>query len=141
MDSDAFAAKNGWLEEIDKWRGDAFGAGYSHFVNPKYLHPACMLIDYKKLGKIGKPSFQLTTINNVFYDTGVVFSMKAIERGEMLVPVKGMSALVPHRWCGTRIKKVAGTGQKLDGHFTSDEYYNTMAEWFNRPDVLAIINQ
>jgi hypothetical protein len=141
MDSDAFAAKKGWLEEIDRQRDGAFGAGYSHFVNPKYLHPACMLIDCRKLARIGRPSFQLTTINNIFYDTGVVFSMKAIEHGERLVTVKGIAAMVPHRWCGTRIKKVAGTGQKLDGHFTSDEYYNTMSAWFNRPDVLSILNE
>lgn len=137
IDSDAYAAKKGWLVEIDKQRKGNFAAGYAHFRDPHWLHPACMLFDYIKYKKIGSPSFALTTTGG-FLDTGVLVSMEALKHGEKLVVVKGIDKLVPHRWRGTRIQKVSGD-RKLDGNITKAEFYAENEKWLSRPDIRQIM--
>jgi hypothetical protein len=113
--------------------------GYEHFRDPHYLHPACMLIDYKKLLAIGQPSFALTQINKQFFDTGIIVSQTALAKGQKLVGGRGLEAMVPHRWCATRIQKV-GKDEKLDGQFTKAEFAAVNSKWFSRPDVAKIMS-
>jgi len=140
IDSDAFAAQKGWLTFINEKRSDAFGAGYEHFRNERYLHPACMMVDYRKLRAIGDPSFALAKIKGQFYDTGILVSEVAIKHGHKLIGIKNMQSVVPHRWCATRVHKVSGD-QKLDNSFTRDEFNAVSNKWFSRPDVRSIMQK
>lgn len=138
IDSDAFAAQKGWLTELDRQRNGHFGVGYEHFRDPHYLHPACMLFDYQKMLKIGKPSFALIRTGNTFIDSGIEVSRTALAAGETLVGGRGLEKLVPHRWCATRVLKFSGD-RKLDGRITRSEFDIESEQWFNRPDVKNIL--
>jgi len=139
IDSDAYVAKKGWLTELNKQRGNNFAAGYEHFRNAHYLHPACMLFDYQTILKIGRPSFALTNKGGKFLDTGVVVSQTALENKCKLIGVRGIEKLVPHRWCATRILKLRGD-DKLDGRITKGEFDAETRRWFSRPDVAKIMS-
>lgn len=139
IDSDAFAAKKGWLSELNKQRGAHFAVGYEHFREPHYLHPACMLFDYNKLLKIGKPSFALIKTRNTFIDTGIAVSKAALDHGEVLVGARNIDALVPHRWCATRVLRISGD-KKLDNRITRSEFNEETDQWFNRADVRQILS-
>lgn len=138
IDSDAYAAEKGWLRELNRQRNKNFAVGYEHFRDPHYLHPACMLFEYPTLLRIGRPSFALVKKNNKFFDTGIIVSQTALNKGEKLVGGRGLEKMVPHRWCATRILK-AEKDEKLDGQFTKDEFNIKSAEWFARPDVAKIM--
>jgi glycosyltransferase involved in cell wall biosynthesis len=138
IDSDAYAAKSGWNDELNKQRGDNFAVGYQHFRDQHYLHPACMLFEYSKILKMGRPSFALMKKDGKFYDTGIVVSQTALKRGEKLVGAKNIDKLVPHRWCATRILRVTGD-EKLDNRITRSEFNAENNIWFSRPDVVDIL--
>jgi GT2 family glycosyltransferase len=140
IDSDAFAAKKGWLKELDKQRNGHFAVGYEHFRDSRCLHPACMLFDYKKLRGLGDPSFALVKKGGRFFDTGIAVSESALAKGYRLVGARGLEQLVPHRWCATRIQKVSGD-QKLDNRVTRSEFTQQNDRWFTRPDVQAIFQK
>jgi len=140
IDSDAYAAKKGWLAEVNEKRGNAFAAGYEHFRDSRCLHPACMLFDYKKLLLLGRPSFALAKRGGRFLDTGIMVSERALEYGEMLVGIKNMQELVPHRWCATRIQKVNGD-ERLDGNFTKSEFDEVNEKWFSKPEIINIMQK
>jgi len=140
IDSDAYAAKKGWLTEINEKRGNAFAAGYEHFRDNRCLHPACMLFDYQRLLLLGRPSFALTKKQGRFLDTGIMVSERAIERREKLIGIKSMQQLVPHRWCATRVLKVDGD-QKLDGNFTRAEYNKVNEKWFAKQEIIDIMQK
>jgi len=139
IDSDAYVAKRGWLQELDRQRKGHFAVGYEHFRDAHLLHPACMLIDYRELLSIGRPSFALTKKNGQFFDTGIVVSQTALRHGKKLVGGRGLEALVPHRWCGTRIQR-AGKDGVLDGHITPTAFAAENRKWFAKQDVMGIMS-
>jgi len=139
IDSDAYVAKKGWIAELNRQRGNYFAVGYEHFRDPHYLHPACMLFNYGTLLRIGKPTFALTKKDNQFYDTGIIVSQTALRNGEKLVGGRGLEAMVPHRWCATRVLKVSGD-ERLDGQFTRSEFDTESNKWFARPEVVRIMS-
>jgi hypothetical protein len=138
IDSDAFAAQEGWLQKLNKQRKGHFGVGYEHFRDPHCLHPACMLFDYQKILRVGKPSFALVRTGNTFIDSGIAVSKAALAAGETLVGGRGLEKMVPHRWCATRVLKITGD-RKLDGRVTRSEFDAESEAWFKRPDVQAIM--
>jgi hypothetical protein len=139
IDSDAYAAKRGWLQELDKQRNGHFAVGYEHFRDAHYLHPACMLFNYRDILSIGRPTFALTKKNGQFFDTGVIVSQAALRHGKKMVGGRGLESMVPHRWCATRIQKVDKDGV-LDGHITPAAFSAENQKWFARPDVAEIMS-
>jgi hypothetical protein len=139
IDSDAYVAKKGWLQELDRQRGGHFAVGYEHFRDAHYLHPACMLMDHKELIHMGKPTFALTKKNGQFFDTGVIVSQTALRTGRKLVGGRGLESMVPHRWCATRIQRI-GKDEMLDGRITPAAFSTENNKWFARPDVANIMS-
>jgi hypothetical protein len=101
-----------------------------------------MLMVYQTLIRIGRPSFALAKEGNTLYDTGIKVSEVARAKGEKLVGARGLEAMVPHRWCATRIQhaKFADSSIKLDGRITKNEFSAENNKWFSRPDVAKIMS-